>query len=397
MMLAPFTAIVRSTSVLLQTDRPELIAARDASGALYLCLLVQADQDGYHYVAIRTAEGRLEQLQRGEIDLRSIVVEPDFGTPYLVGIVSDQRDWEAMKFTAADGLRDEWLPDAGLKLTDFTPELSREPVAIEAVKRGEPVVVCQIHPPESLGGRLRINADRMAECLQDFQSLVRHATRFVLSKEDKERRSFYGDDPGLLQVVGVSEGSFNIHMSAGSHITDLFGASPLTDAMMQIDQLMELTKRGPEDALIDLKKRQGQVLSAYENLLKFVVETQTVLEYRWAAPGTQEAGGARVTPVAANAMVGLLATEDTIKSDPFEMFGQFRAVNTTQEPMTWAAWESEKHRMRRGVLHPDYRSALDGVTIKGSTYHIVGETRLMKPVTGKQTSRIFLKKATPVK
>lgn len=139
-MPARATATVKSTSILLETDRPELIAGRDLFGALYLCLLVKAADDGYHYVAVNASAHRLEQLQKGEIDLRSILSEPESNAPYFLGVVSEPQDWDAIEFTAVDGLRDEWLPDPGLKLTDFTREMPAEPVTIEAVQRGTPVI-----------------------------------------------------------------------------------------------------------------------------------------------------------------------------------------------------------------------------------------------------------------
>lgn len=397
MMLANLRATVSVRAVLLETDRPELLYGEDEFGTLHLCLLVTAERDGFHFVAIAVSRSRLKEVQEGAIDLRSAFAEPEQAVRF-VGVAANERDLNRISFRAvAQEVSEAWLPDAGLKLTDFTGLPSADPLVVEAEERGAPVVICRLNPPEALGGRLRVNADRLAECLADFQSLVRQATKNVLRKiTDRDRRASFGDNPSLLQVVGFSEGSFNVHLTATSESTDLFRSSPVADAMDIIDELVALSTLRPDDALIGLKKNQGQVLSAYETLLKFVVESETPFEYRWAEPTGRGSGGARINPAAAAAMITLLEHEETLKSDPFEIIGEFHAVNNAHRPFSWIVYDSEKKRMRRGVIHESAGDILKGVTIKTSTYRLVGESRLVKAVAGRQKPKLFLKAVDPV-
>ncbi len=74
--------ILKIDSILEYYDNPQLLTARDAFDTLYLCLLYD-DFPTCQYTAIRISSHKLNELYAGEIDLRSLFVNPENDNEYF--------------------------------------------------------------------------------------------------------------------------------------------------------------------------------------------------------------------------------------------------------------------------------------------------------------------------
>src|SRR2546428_7226057 len=66
-------------TVLLETDVPDLVLARDVVGTLYLCSFVSRDRDGDRFLCIPVSSERLAAFRSGQLDLRSLLTRPETG------------------------------------------------------------------------------------------------------------------------------------------------------------------------------------------------------------------------------------------------------------------------------------------------------------------------------
>lgn len=63
-------------------DVPQLFIGRDKFDTQYICLLYD-DEDGYKYTAIRISNARYSSFVRGETDLRTLFVNPEYEGEYF--------------------------------------------------------------------------------------------------------------------------------------------------------------------------------------------------------------------------------------------------------------------------------------------------------------------------
>lgn len=380
------TAVLIET-ILLQSSVPELLLARDVVDTLYLCVLTDADDRGHHFIAVQISDARLAKFRTGGIDLRAILTEPE--RPLRFAGWLPPGDEKLIELGPADTFKEAWLPEEGFFLNAFEDEVSADNTVADAMARNAAVIVAGLNPPEARGAHPTINADRLADCLNAFQSLVKRATTAVIRTLPEASRGNYAEDAHVLQVFGFSYSSFNVHLSAKDR-PDLFGATVVGDAMTLIDSLMGLTEKSPDEALAGLKQQKGLVLAAYEDLMKFVSEQESSFAYRWSEPARSVAFGHSVTPVAAKAMVQILDSKETEKTEPFTFTGRFTSVNTEVTPRSWRARDLEL-KPRRGVLHENSFDILDGATIRTEQYTFFCEERLVKPISGRSQPKLFLK------
>jgi hypothetical protein len=387
-MLAREEVGVVINTVLVESDLPDLLLARDRVETMYLCSLAAEDAHGFVFLAIKISSGRLAALRSGTIDLRRALLEPEIPVHYS-GRYTDQARTSINLSALTEQVPEKWLPEAGLYLNVFYPAgVPDEEIVRDAISRNSPVIVCALDPPEARGAIKRMDADSLADYIAHFQSLVRHATKHSLKRLSKATRDSLPEDLFDLRVFAFSPGSFNVHFEAKDQ-ANMFGSSRVGEALQQIDVLMELASRPAEEARAGFKaSNAGHVLAAYESLMKFAAHTAS-FSYRWCDPGMTTPSEKRVTPLQAATMVTVLEHEEAIKAEPFEFIGYFTSVNTDKKPFTWTA-RDDKGKVKRGQLAETASTVLNGVTIKTTQYSFSGEDRLVQPAVGRLAHRLFL-------
>ena len=380
-------AIIKT--VLLRTDAPELVLARDACGRQYLGTLIDRSDDGDRFLVIPISPERLAQFRSGSKDLRTVLLSTETGE-HFDGWFRRIDGQPAIELSGLSKLPQDWLPDDGFLLSDFYTKIDDSEVVREAINRNATVLVCQVDPPEARY-EPRIDADRLTQCVSGFQTLVRQIVRKLARNLSEVERTNLGLMPGALDVFQFSEGSFKIHFQAKQR-PDLFGGSAVSNALVTIDELMRATSKPTDDALAIVRKNKGLVVGAYAKVLRFVADETAPLVYRWADPSMSSSSGAEVTPTAATALSAAIATEKLLESEIVVLRGRFTKIFTRH---TWTVI-NEKGRRVAGQVHEDYANVLSGIISETQLYDLTCEERLAETAAGRQSTKLFLISAAKV-
>lgn len=95
-------------------DVPQLFVARDAFDTLYLCLLYD-DEAVYRYIGIRISTRRLDIFLAGDINLRTLFLQPEDEQEYY-DVVFQSGEYQKVLFREKALLEDK-LPASGYVLS----------------------------------------------------------------------------------------------------------------------------------------------------------------------------------------------------------------------------------------------------------------------------------------
>lgn len=379
----------RIQTVLLHTDAPELVLARDSFGRMYLALLVDRSDSGDRFVAVPVSPIRLSEFRSGSRDLRSVLLDSETGEQFC-GSFRRIDGKPCVEMSKLAWIPEEWLPDDGFFLANFLTEADDSDVVKEAIDRGTAVLVCHLNPPESRE-EAKIDAERLTQCVSGFQTLIKHIVKRQTRRASDGLRAQLGPIPGALHVFQFSEGSFKIHFQAQQK-ANFLGASPVGAALATVDELMAAASKPTDEALRIIRSNKGLVVGAYARILRFIAEETAPLAYRWADPYMTTASGTEVTPTEAVALSAAIASEKLLESEIRTLRGRFAKIITKQ---TWAIFD-EDGRRHFGAVHEDYPNVLSGITSETHLYDLTCEERLAETATGKQTTKLFLISTTQV-
>jgi hypothetical protein len=380
-------------SVLFETDRPEIILARDILGAQYLGVLVSANEEGDRFLATGITSPRLGEFRAGRVDLRTIFVQSET-SEILYGGLALGASVPTLSLEVAVDPPPEWLPSAGFFLTTFKEGASDDSVIARSAAMHRAVVVCSLTPPEAIANN-RIDAFRLAVALRVFQSLVRHSYAKARATTPNWAAAFPSEDAPTMQVLAFSPGSFEIHMCSKT-TADIAGTSPVGRALERVDQLSELAAftGGAESEILEVaRQHRGHAIAAFESLLQFISEEKTPFEYRWADPSMSTPHGKRIEPDDAGRLWRFLTSRQELSSEEVVLEGRFNRVDAKRGQ--WTVFTEEHEYV--GRLDEGSDDLLDGVTVTTKRYRLTCTERLEESAgSGKQTSRLFLRKINEI-
>ncbi len=162
--------VVKIESVLLASDVPELVVARDPVGALYLCCFIDREEEGDRFLAVPASPRRIAAFRSGEVDLRTVLSAPETGMQFD-GRFQRIDNVPSISLELLEELPGDWLPDAGFLLTTFTGVAQNVDVMREAVAKQAAIVECHFSPPEARGPLPKIDADHQTETLPGILTL----------------------------------------------------------------------------------------------------------------------------------------------------------------------------------------------------------------------------------
>jgi len=381
---------VRTQSVLLFVDFPQIIVAHDAIGTNYICLLTERSKDKDKYVCIPISTKRLADLRSGDIDLRKVFTSPELDGIYIAEIVGSDAPINELELKPTETLIDEWLPEEGFYLPDFQQDWQSDSKVIveEALGRNRAVVHLRIDPPESRDDS-KIDVVKLAQGLLAFQNLVKYAYRSAMrSLPDNIKHMIMGEDNYMMEAFAFSPGSFKIHMQS-KEAADLSGYSNLVRALKIVDGL---TKKidSPKDAFEDAKNNRGHIISAYQNLLKYLYDNRSPLEYRWVMPSNLKPITRRITPEDAKDLYDLLVTREELAIEEIKFTGVFKKVDVTNG--IWSLRSDEDGKEYRGSIAPGNNITLSGVIMDTQRYNIVCEEKIEETAgSGRQSTKLLMR------
>lgn len=373
-------------TVLLQTDYPEIVLARDVVGTDYLCSFVSREEEGDRFVAVAISASRLGSFRAGKIDLRDVLLEPEDGERWT-GIFRRIEGLPCVVLDRADDVPLTWIPEPGFLLSDFLGEVDEDAILQDALQRQAAVVVYELQPPPSRGGVGRIDADLLADAITSFQAVVRHSYRNLRAALPLSRRAEIEADGATLQTFAFSTGSFRVHFES-KRGTDLFGASQLHAAMRKVDELVGLVNEPPEVAIEGLRQHKGHLLSSLRRLLKLVAEEQAPIVYRWADPSMTSVSGTSISTPAAEALGALLDSRKELTTEEVEFSGVF--IRIELDRATWTMLDDEGVT-RRGELHESAENLLAAASVEPKRYAVACDERLEETGAGKIVPKLYMR------
>lgn len=372
--------------VLLETDVPDLVLAIDAVGTQYLCCLVARGEEGDQFFAVAISAPRLSRFRAGQVDLRTVLTEPEVGSSYS-GFFVRQNNQPIINLEAVAEVPEQWLPERGFLLTILTGTHDESDVVQRAAATGGAVVVCQLDPPEARD-RHRIDADHLAEGVKGFQQLIKWAHKKRLAELPAAVRQAFAGDAYVIQATAFAQGSFEVHFES-KHRADLIGSSTVGNAMSKVDELMGLAALAPDQQLVVLRQNRGHALGALRKLMKFIATEGAGLTYRWADPAMGIAAGQTVTPAAADAVSTVLEHLTELTTEQVRFLGRF--IRVAEDKKTWRAVEEGSGVPRAGRVHADAPTILQGVRITEQRYEFICEERIQEKASGALVPTLFLR------
>ncbi len=259
-------------------DQPELFIAADAVDTKYLCMAIPAEAERPSYLCVPVSPSRLHDFLFGKVDLRSSFKSPENGEVYLATAIGDLSAFPVDSIDPVT-IREEWLPEEGLLYgqVDHESELVKE-----SIERNRTVLHFALEKVDT-ADRNAIPVVVLGKALDAFQRMVMHAFRKELSQLKKVEREQW-KSPAIYQLVAfaASPGSFRLHLEPEA-AGDLFGESEISKGLDRIDKTI-VPVQSLEEAVQVLTPQRGHFLSAYRDLLRVVVETETKVYYDWASP-----------------------------------------------------------------------------------------------------------------
>lgn len=271
---------INPIEILVYYDGPEIFLSKDQVGTMYLCMLCDIDGNQKKFLCAPISDKRYLQFFCGDKDLRSIFETTETGKIFLTSI--DGEDIEELDLVdiSSDEIKEEWLPEEGFLLDKAS--IDDEVLSEEAVRKGRMVVHFSLSPSESRD-ETKISVENLTEGLWRFQSFIKYSYKnYLRSLNEGARNRIKSPEHYKLDVFDFSPGSFTLHLQSRQE-SDLTGFVQLTSGMERMDKLLE-SINDKDKTLEELKGSGSHLISAYRNLLHYIINNNIPVKYSWKTP-----------------------------------------------------------------------------------------------------------------
>lgn len=369
---------------LLHFDVPILISATDNLGVNFVCLLIEQTENEEQYLCIPLSKGRFNLLKLGEISLREAFVSVETNEYYIGNSKNGNLASIQTHAINSDEINSEWLPDDGTYL-----ESKRETgstVFSDAIDKQRAIIHCTLNPPESFQ-ESKITAEHLSEAVRLFQRLIKHTYESAIkeSKFSKQVKELVQSSRNYtLEIYGVSEGSFTIHMQTAEPV-DLLGYANIAKALEVIDTI-NFDADDPQIVIDTLSRQNGHFVSAYKDLLQFVVETNTPFAYEWSMPSKKKSTRTSIVPRQAKPLYEAISERSELGKEEITLTGRFSKID--EDYNKWRLISDDNGKRFYG----DSYVKLGGIVIETVRYELVCEEVLEEDIiTKKETRKLYLK------
>ena len=374
---------IKYIDTIIYYDGPQLIQAEDQLHTKYLCTLVDRKNSTDTYLCLPISPENMNRFLWGEVDLLTIIEQSE--TEEIFTGYTNQERFENLLLEPIqlDDIDPVWLPEPGLFVdTQPTDDL----VIKEATERNRAIFHFSLNPPEARVD-FKINADSLGQAIYLIQRLIKHAFRKTLLEYDAATRSTYNiPDNYELQVIGVSPGSFTVHMQ-NKAFAGLLGSAPIEKALMLLDKV-NINTESAQITVNTLAEYGGHFVVAYRDLVKFMVDNDIPISYQWTTPELKSVNKRRITSKQAKPIYELLIERYEIAKEKRTITGTVVAIN--MERKTWGIRDIEEGRLHTGTVIDTSGESLSGITI-GRIYEFNCEEELEEErSTGKEVTHLHL-------
>ena len=354
---------VQLVRTLIYYDGPQVIVASDEVGQLYLGLLVEESESTDGYLLTPVSGDRVYQLETGVLDVRSGLTTPEVNEYYIAALTGDTAESaNRVPMSPVGRPPEKWLPDPDLRISDF---VDPDPVTQEVTTRGKAILHLRMNPPETQTAA-NIGVSNLTTGLSLFQNLVGQAYRRVLRDVSPGTRQKIGDEANwMMDVFGFSPGSFTVHLQSRVD-PDLLGFVGLSRALDKIDILTERIDE-PEAGFSVIRDNRGHLVDAYRRLLKFMVDSESGLGYRWSAPDRTFSSARKISRSSAERLHNLIVEQKDLTVEEVTLKGVFTHVNV--ESGLWTLRDDEGTR-HSGRSASGFKVTLSGVIVDTQRYEV---------------------------
>ena len=372
------------TETLLYFDAPLLISAIDQLGVNFVCLLIDQIENEDQYLCIPLSKGRLNLLRLGEISLRDAFTSVETNEYFIARVENGNLTTIQTHLINPSEIINDWLPDGDTYLEQKQADTNT--VLLEANDRQRAVIHCTLNPPESYQ-ESKITAEHLSEAVRLFQRLIKYTyeSAIKVSKFSKEVRELIQSTKNYtLEIYGVSEGSFTIHMQTAEPV-DLLGYANIAKALDVIDAI-NFDADDPQIVVDTLSKQSGHFVSAYKDLLQFVIDTNTPFAYEWSMPAKQKSTRTSIVPRQARPLYEAISERTELGKEEIILSGRFTKID--EDYNKWRLTSDENGKKFYG----DSYVKLGGIVIETVRYEIICEEVLEEDiVTKREIRKLYLK------
>jgi hypothetical protein len=378
--------LISSIQVEFFYDVPLIFSASDKIGRFYICELIDQNENTLKYICLPISHRRLKDFRLGQIDLRSIFVEPEMKEFYECSIENFESKEFEISLLPSKELPETYLPDGGFYLAD--EKIVDVEIKKTAKAANRPVFKVILNPPESSDGPVII-AERLSHFLFAFNNLIKHAYRKTCKKIPRIKTSLSHEDGHKLRILSFSEGSFSILFET-LDIGDLFGSCAPELSFQKIDELVRVAEN-PEKSVEILKTNKGHLANAYIKLLEFITENDTSIEYEWASPTLPKSQRGKLLQRFARPLLETLRETEGLSIELIELTGVI--IKANKKSGAWTIVNDEDQKEYSGTIKPESKISLDGIIISTQKYKFFCEESLeVIPATGKERSSLQVTK-----
>jgi hypothetical protein len=378
--------ILNHSENLVWYDGLQVFVAHDQFDTKFVCVLVEQKEQADTYLCAPISALRPRDLVEGKLDFRLVFENPEIEDLLRIQVNGENfYDMLAVQVPRTQ-VPLGWLPDHDcfLKL-EAAPTVE---VLEEAVSRKRAVIQYRLDPPEARI-ETKILVENLAQAIKVIQRLVKHAFRRTIRDLDKfARERLISPDYYQLEVLPLkSKGSFVVYMQSLIP-PDLFGHVEISQALEAIDQVFEVSSV-PTEAVQKVAELGPHFASAYKDLLKFVSDTETSFEYKWATPDRKTSRG-QITVSQAIPLYTALSERTDIGVETVKLIGKLTKVD--EKTKTWRLTSEEDQKEINGSSEIE----LAGLVIETQRYEFTCEERLEEERgSGREISKLYLKSFRP--
>lgn len=362
-------------------DGLQVFIAEDQFGTKYVCTLIEQTEAFDKYLCSPVSNSRLTSLLEGSLELRLIYVDPESDEMLVIESQDGELQGLPARTLTRQQILPDWLPQSGFFLHFEKPP--NVEVVQEAHNRSRAIIHCRLDPPEARN-ETKISAENLSQATKLIQRLVKHAFRRAVRGLDKEiRDAMTLPENYQLEVFAFSPGSFTLHMQSAAP-ADLVGYVQVSKALEIVDKVTALATT-PDETVNQVSQLGGHFATAYKDLLKFISDTESHLEYEWAVPEKQTTTRRRISSVQAKPLYEALIQRTDIGKEMVRLVGKLTKVD--EKLRTWRLVNEEDSREYNGAVEVE----LAGLIIETQRYEFFCEERLEEERgSGKEFTRLFL-------
>lgn len=368
-------------------DGPQLFACRSQSGLLYLVVGVDSDELTETWLYVPVSKERLVYVRSGGMDLRTAFKTPEDG--FLLVVTTDKSGNATLATTSPKDLDDAWLPVAGefLSLSSETlPQLRKDDLQTKATQRWREHVAVKVEQPGSTRNEASaaLTGGVLTETQATLLAIEEHLER-ARSPNNRLQRDWR--PTAILNVVALAAGSFVLELAAESPGAELFGTSPVGDA---VEQFLRLIRAGADEEGLSalLASLEARAAGKYRNLLFNLSKAGAGLSLQWASPTEDRGGEASLSATEVRAAYDLVVRMGIEQEPEKKIFGILRGFLPSSK--TYEFFDPQERKRYKGRVNDSVLPVISGATL-GSTYVATLQASVeVHPVLGEERTKWLL-------